>query len=323
MRRTIAAADVGGTNARFAIATIDEGHVQSLGEAVALKTDDFPSLESAWAEFCRRSPGEEPDSLAVAFAGPIRGNELKLTNSNWRIRRDSLSSDLGLRQHLVINDFEAIGYAVASLGPENYRHLYGPDEPLPDSGMTSIVGPGTGLGVAALLRRPDGFNVIATEGGHVDFAPLDEVEDRIVARLRATIGRASVDRIASGPGLVLIYQAIAECAGKPAVLTDERALWTAAMEGSDPLAAAALDRFFLILGSVAGDYTLSHGAVALVIAGGLGLRLADHWPRSGFAERFIAKGRFERQMNRIPVKLITHPQPGLLGAAAAFARECA
>ena len=323
MSRTIAVADIGGTNARFAIAQIEAGRVRSLGEAVALGTDDFPSLESAWAEFCRRSLGKEPDSLAVAFAGPIRGNELKLTNSHWRIRRDSLSSDLGLRQHLVINDFEAIGYAVAGLGPESYRHLCGPDHPLPETGMISIVGPGTGLGVAALLRRADGFDVIATEGGHVDFAPLDEVEDRIVARLRETIGRASVDRIASGPGLVLIYQAVAESAGQPPALTDERALWTAAMEGSDPLAAAALDRFFLILGAVAGDYTLSQGAVALVIAGGLGLRLADYWARSGFADRFIAKGRFERQMNRIPVRLITHPQPGLFGAAAAFARECA
>ena len=323
MSRTIAVADIGGTNARFAIADIDAGGALSLDEPIALKTDDFTSLDTAWAEFCRRSPGKEPDTLAIAFAGPIRGNELKLTNSSWRIVRDALSAELGLKQHLVVNDFEAIGYAVAALGPESFRHLCGPDQPLPVTGMTSIVGPGTGLGVAALLRRPDGFDVIATEGGHVDFAPLDEVEDRIVARLRAAIGRASVDRIASGPGLLLIYQAVAECAGQPAILTDEVALWTAAMEGSDPLAAAALDRFFLILGAVAGDFTLSHGAVALVIAGGLGLRLANHWPRSGFADRFIAKGRFERQMNRIPVKLITHPQPGLFGAAAAFASKCA
>jgi len=102
---------------------------------------------------------------------------------------------------------------------------------------------------------------------------------------------------------------------------DDKTLWTAALEGSDSLAAAALDRFCLSLGAVAGDIALAQGATGVVIAGGLGLRLADHLPRSGFAQRFVAKGRFERMMSDIPVKMITHPQPGLYGAAAAFAHE--
>ena len=102
---------------------------------------------------------------------------------------------------------------------------------------------------------------------------------------------------------------------------DEKELWAAALEGSDSLANAALDRFCLTLGAVAGDMALAQGANAVVIAGGVGLRLADHLPRSGFRDRFIAKGRFERRMDEMPVKLITHPQPGLFGAAAAFAKE--
>ncbi|MEO5640765.1 MAG: glucokinase, partial [Sphingomicrobium sp.] len=102
---------------------------------------------------------------------------------------------------------------------------------------------------------------------------------------------------------------------------DDKMLWATALDGADALAAAALDRFCLCLGAVAGDLALAHGANAVVIAGGLGLRLKDHLPKSGFADRFIAKGRFERRMEAIPVKLITHPQPGLYGAAAAFAKE--
>ena len=102
---------------------------------------------------------------------------------------------------------------------------------------------------------------------------------------------------------------------------DEKELWTAALEGSDSLANAALDRVCLTLGAVAGDMALAQGAMGVVIAGGVGLRLADYLPRSGFRDRFIAKGRFERRMDEMPVKLITHPQPGLMGAAAAFAKE--
>ncbi len=129
----------------------------------------------------------------------------------------------------------------------------------------------------------------------------------------------SIERIACGSGLVNIYQALAHIEGKAVASIEDKALWTAALEGSDPLAAAALDRFFLALGAATGDLALAHGANAVVLAGGLGYRLKDRFAESGFSDRFIAKGRFERRMEAIPVKLITHPQPGLYGAAAAFA----
>jgi glucokinase len=118
-----------------------------------------------------------------------------------------------------------------------------------------------------------------------------------------------------------IYEALATVENRPTAFHDEKELWAAAMAGSDSLAAAALDRFCLALGAVAGDLALAQGASAVAIGGGLGLRLADHLPRSGFRNRFTAKGRFERMMDDMPVKLITYPQPGLFGAAAAFARE--
>jgi glucokinase len=187
--------------------------------------------------------------------------------------------------------------------------------------MISVVGPGTGLGVASLLRRHGSYDVIETEGGHIDFAPLDPLEDEILKQLRRSFRRVSVERIASGRGLWNLYEALGAIEGKPLVLHDERELWTAAMAGSDSLANAALDRFCLTLGSVAGDLALAQGAVAVVIAGGVGARLADQLPRSGFRDRFIAKGRFERRMDDMPVKLITYPEPGLFGAAAAFAKE--
>jgi glucokinase len=192
---------------------------------------------------------------------------------------------------------------------------------LPDSGVISIVGPGTGLGVAHVLRRDGRAFVTETEGGHLDFAPLDSIEDALLARLRARYRRVSVERIVAGPGLAAIIEALAAIEGRPVPAGDDKTLWAAALDGTDSLAAAALDRFCLSLGAVAGDIALAQGASAVVIAGGLGLRLADHLPRSGFAQRFTAKGRFEVMMAEIPVKLITHPQPGLFGAAAAFAEE--
>jgi glucokinase len=131
----------------------------------------------------------------------------------------------------------------------------------------------------------------------------------------------SAERLIAGRGLWNIYDALAAIEGRDTMFHDEKELWTAALENRDSLANAALDRFCLTLGAVAGDMALAQGASAVVIAGGLGLRLIEHLPRSGFRDRFIAKGRFERRMDDMPVKLITYPEPGLYGAAAAFAKE--
>ena len=321
MTRTIAVADIGGTHARFALADLEGSRVVRLGDPVTLGTGDHASFQTAWAEYCSGLENGAPDALAIAFAGPVDGEVLKLTNNPWVIRPALAKEKLGVEDFLIVNDFAAVGHAAAQFDEDCFTHLTGPKGPLPQEGVTSVVGPGTGLGVAQVLKRAGHTHVIATEGGHVDFAPLDSLEDRILERLRRRYRRVSIERIACGSGLVNIYEALGAIEGKPVKELEDKELLTLAMAGTDPLAAAALDRFFLTLGAVAGDLALAHGANAVVLAGGLGYRLRDHFARSGFADRFVAKGRFERRMEAIPVKLITHPQPGLFGAAAAFAQR--
>ena len=317
----VAVADVGGTHARFALAEVEGGRVVSLDEPVTLKTAEFASFQTAWEEFGRRKHIALPKNFALSFAGPVGGEVLKLTNNPWAIRPALMSERLGVERYTIVNDFGAVAYAVATLSDEHFQHICGPDRGLPDEGVISVIGPGTGLGVAALLRKRDQYEVIETEGGHVDFAPLDQLEDKILAELRKSFRRVSVERIASGRGLWNLYEALGAIEGRDLTFHDEKELWGAALAGSDSLANAALDRLCFTLGAVAGDMALAQGASAVVIAGGVGQRLADYLPKSGFRDRFIAKGRFERRMDDMPVKLITHPQPGLIGAAAAFARE--
>jgi glucokinase len=319
--REIAVADVGGTHARFAIAQIEGGRVVSLGEPVKLQTADHASFQLAWEEFGRRKQIDLPNELALSFAGPVGGEVLKLTNNPWVIRPALMKERLGVERFTIVNDFGAVGYAVATLPDDQFLHVCGPERPLPDRGVITILGPGTGLGVAALLRKPDHYEVIETEGGHVDFAPLEKLEDQILSHMRRNFRRVSIERLISGRGLWNIYDALATIEGRDTTFHDEKELWTAALNNQDSLANASLDRFCLTLGAVAGDLSLAQGGSAVVIAGGLGLRLVDHLPRSGFRDRFIAKGRFERRMDDMPVKLITYPEPGLFGAAAAFAKE--
>jgi glucokinase len=321
MTRQIAVADVGGTHARFAVADIDRGQVVALGEPVTLKTSEHGSFQLAWQEFGNRLGSDLPNELAIAFAGPVGGEVLKLTNNPWVIRPALIKERLGVDRYTIVNDFGAVGHAVATLGPDQFRHLCGPERALPADGVISIVGPGTGLGVAAVLRRAGNYQVIETEGGHVDFAPLDALEDRILNELRRHFRRVSIERVASGQGLWNLYEALGAIEKRDLIFHDDKALWAAAIQGSDSLANAALDRLCLTLGAVSGDLALAQGASAVVIAGGVGLRIADQLSQSGFRDRFIAKGRFERRMDEMPVKLITYPQPGLIGAAAAFAQE--
>ena len=315
----IVCADIGGTNARFALAEIAGGRVQQLGDAVALKTAEHASLQTAWETFAAQLGRPPPRHAGIAIACPIAGEILKLTNNPWVIRPALFGEQLGLDQYTLINDFGAVGHAVAQLPGEHFGYLAGPEGRLPEDGLISILGPGTGLGVAQLLRRERHHHVIECEGGHADFAPLDEIEDAILRRLRERHRRASIERVVSGPGLVNIYEALAAIEGRAISPADDKTLWKNAIAGADRLATAALERFCLSLGSVAGDLALAHGARAVVIGGGIAPRIAHLLPRSGFASRFVAKGRLETLMATIPVRLITHPQPGLYGAAAAFA----
>lgn len=317
----IVAADIGGTHARFAIAEIDDGEVVRLDMPVTLKAAEHASLQTAWEAFGEMLGRPLPRAAAIALATPISGDVLKMTNNPWIIRPALVNEKLGVDRHVLINDFGAVGHAVASLSDDQFTHLCGPKAALPDRGVISVIGPGTGLGVASLLRAGDHYHVVETEGGHIEYPSLDSTEDAILASLRAQFTRVSAERVVAGPGLRAIYEALAALEGKAIVHLPDAELWARALDGSDSLAAAAFDRFCLSLGTVAGDIVLAQGAKGLVIAGGLGLRIANQLKQSGFATRFVAKGRFQKLMETIPVKLITHPQPGLYGAAAAFAQE--
>lgn len=323
----LVAVDIGGTHARFAIAEIAADGAIVLGEPATFATRDHASFQTAWEAFAAQQGGALPNAAALAVAAPVNAELIKFTNNPWIIRPSLIPEKLGAERYTVINDFGAVGHAVARAGPEHFVHLAGPETPLPSTGTLTIVGPGTGLGVAHVWRdgRPPGeagaYRVQATEGGHIDFAPLDRIEDAILERLRGRHGRVSAERVVSGPGIVDIYEALAALENRAVTQADDKTLWQWGTSGEDSLAAAAVDRFCRSLGSVAGDLALAQGASGVVVAGGLGLRIRDSLLRSGFAERFRAKGRFEALIAALPVKLITHPQPGLFGAAAAFAVE--
>ncbi|WP_309621347.1 glucokinase [Novosphingobium sp.] len=322
MSTALVTVDIGGTHARFALAQIADDGAITLGEPATLHTMDHASFQTAWEDFAQMQGGVLPDAVAIAMAGPVGGDVIRFTNNPWVIRPALIPEKLGASRYTVINDFGAVGHAVACAGTEHFIHLAGPDVPLPPSGTISLVGPGTGLGVAHVWRSGVGdYRVQATEGGHVDYAPLDTIEDAILARLRQRYRRVSAERVVSGPGLVDIYEALALLEGRAIHPVDDKVLWQRGTSGEDSLAAAAVDRFCLSLGSFAGDVALAQGGSGVVIAGGLGLRIKDTLLKSGFANRFTAKGRFAELMGSLPVKLITHPQPGLFGAAAAFAKE--
>ena len=332
----LVAIDIGGTHARFAIATLDgEGRI-TLGDVVTLPTARYASFQASWEAFGAIRAGEGggllPRAAALAVAAPVGDGAnvdriICFTNNPWIIQPALLPSQLGVDALTIVNDFGAVGHALIHALPEHFIHLAGPDVPLPGLGIISVVGPGTGLGVAHVWRdgrslAEGGFwHVQATEGGHHDFAPLDVIDDALLARLRARYTRVSVERVVSGPGIVEIYETLAALEGRAVIAPDDKTLWRHATSGQDSLAVAAAARFCQSLGAVAGDIALVQGACGVVIAGGLGLRIRDQLLASAFADRFCAKGRFAGFMATLPVKLITHPQPGLLGAAAAFLAE--
>lgn len=318
----IIAVDVGGTNARFARATLGRDGVPALGKVRKYKVADHVSLADTWAAFAREEAadgaGDLPRSACIAFATAIGGEIIKLTNSNWVIRPATLAGELGLDHLRLINDFEAVAHAVSKLPPENLELLFGEDLPFPRDGAVTILGPGTGLGVG-IIAYDDGIpHVLATEGGHLDFAPLDTVETRLLDYLRQKFVRVSTERIVSGPGLNNIYQGLSVQNQEKITLMNDADLWASALEGSVLLARTALDRLLLSYGSVAGDLALAHGPHAVVLAGGLTQRMRSHLLASGFHARFTAKGRFHGLMASIPIRLAIHEEIGLFGAAAAF-----
>jgi len=313
----IVVGDIGGTHARFAIAELEGGHRPRIGPMKRYRTRDYPGLAAAWARFEEESGAPLPKNAALAVAAPIEGEILRFMNSDWRIERRTLGADLGLDQLLLLNDFGAVAHAVSVLEPDDFIHLHGP-EALPEDGAITVLGPGTGLGVAILLRRGGQVSVVETEAAHIGFAPLDPEEETLADAIVEQHGRASVERVVSGPGLIDIYRNL----GGEADVDPNRAgdLWSAAIDGTDAVAVHALDILVRCLAAAAGDFSLAHGAMGVVITGGLANRIPNLLQTPMFASRFTAKGRYRERMQRVPVMLATHAEPGLLGAAVAFQR---
>jgi glucokinase len=315
----IVAADIGGTHARFALAELRPGARPRIGEMRKYRTREHAGLGEAWARFARDSGGVLPRAASLAVAAPVEGELLTFMNSAWRIDRPRLADALGLDRLTLLNDFGAVAHAVSVMTADDLVPLCGPGD-LPAEGVTSVVGPGTGLGVSILARRAGDVAIIETEAAHIGFCPLDPEEEALADALVARYGRASVERVVSGPGLTDIYRFLGGGDWDPA---KPGALWEAAISGADPLAAKALAILVRCFGAAAGDIALAHGAMGVAVTGGLANRIADLLKGPAFAARFAAKGRYRERMLRTPVRLLTYKEPGLLGAAIAFEREWA
>jgi glucokinase len=314
-------ADIGGTNARFALADLD-GPQPTLHLAQSLPAAEFASLQHAAEHYLSRT-AQAPRQAAIAVACPVRADEVRLTNRAWSFSQAELRQALALERLLVLNDFGAAAWTVPTLSEGDSVPIYGPSGLCRD-GPISVLGPGTGLGVALLVGDDRvGWQVVETEGGHVSYAPHGTEEREIADWLTARHGRVSNERLMSGMGLSQIDAALAGRApGKldtpDASLRNPADIVAAALEGHDVSSRRALARFCAILGSVAGDIALVHGARTVMIAGGIVPRLVPFLRASAFRERFLDKGRFAAYLESVSVRVIIHPAPGLLGAALAL-----
>ena len=313
----IVAADIGGTHARFALAELEPGRRPRLGDMRKYRTRDYSGLAEAWAIFEKDHGGALPRAAALAVAAPIQGDVLTFMNSDWRLDRHGLKAELGLEKLSLLNDFGAVAYTVSVIPGDEFIAITGPGG-LPADGITTVLGPGTGLGVSLLDRRRD-VMVIETEASHIGFSPLDPEEEELADFLTGRYGRASVERVVSGPGLIDIYHFLG---GGDAPAPDQAGLlWDAAISGADELAERALSILVRAFGTAAGDIALAHGAMGVALTGGLANRIQHLLKSPAFEARFTAKGRYRERMQRTSVRLLTYAEPGLLGAAVAFQRE--
>lgn len=312
--------DIGGTHARFALtdvatATPHFTRAQTLGDA------GFDSLYAAVRHYLDATQAQ-PRRAALAVASPIEGDAITLTNRGWSFQRSELQRRLELDDLRIINDFAAVAWAAPYLSASDRCAIHGTLATPPTSPIT-LLGAGTGLGVALLVgSAAEGWRVVPTEGGHASFAAVDAEDRAIAAWLAVRYGRTSNERALSGDGLACIDAALRGVAPLPLPATQPglrtaKDIAAAALAGTDADAHHALARFCTIYGGVAGDAALLHGAATVLVAGGVVPHFLDFFRHSGFMDAFTAKGRYRGYMERIAVQVVTHPNPGLLGAAVA------
>ncbi|HYX33743.1 MAG TPA: glucokinase [Oligoflexus sp.] len=309
-------ADVGGTNARLGLVTTEGNEVFGIEQ---LSNKDYPHLLDVVNAYLSRAQCIVlPKKACFAVASPVAGDRIHFTNNSWSFSIQELKAQLGLEYLKVMNDFEAVALSIPYLGPREVFRV-GTGAAVPHRTI-AVMGPGTGLGMAALVPNSPKPLPLATEGGHACFAPQDELEVHIASRIKQRLGFCSNEDLLSGSGLVSIYEGLCDWYKSKGTFQNPSDITTAALEGTDDMSRLSLERFCAVLGSVAGDYALQIGAQGGVyIAGGIVPRfkefLAEH---SSFRERFVSKGRFRNYLEAIPTYVIIAPQPGLVGAASVF-----
>jgi glucokinase len=303
-------ADIGATNARFAL--LRRGG--EIGPVRTLAVADYPRFTDAVVAFLARE-GSSPAGAMLAVAGPIEGERAVMTNCPWVIDAAELRRVLCVQAVRVINDFEATAWSLAALEPDHVAAV-GAGRAVAGAPMV-VLGPGTGLGLACHVPHAPVPVVIATEGGHVTLAASTTREAAVIEWLRGRFEHASAERALSGPGLENLYRAIAAVDGAAVPARDATAITEAGVAGTCPVSRAALDMFCAMLGTFAGNAALSVGARGGVfIAGGIAPRIIDYLLKSELRARFDAKGRLRAYMEAIPLNVIVHPDYAFIGLKA-------
>jgi glucokinase len=309
-------ADVGGTNVRFAV--LRDG---VLGPIAHMTDADHLEFGDALAAFMAgRADRASIRHALFGVAGVVEGERCGLTNSPWIVDADALRARFGLSHIHIVNDFEAVAWSLPQFTSDDLRRIEG-SEPKPFAPMV-VLGPGTGLGVAAYVPGKQGAFVLHSEGGHATLPAGSMREDAIIAMLRQQFGHVSAERVLSGHGLENLYRAIAALESLTPPSRSAPEITQAAIAGSCATSRGAVEMFCALLGAVAGDFALAFGAQGGVfIAGGIADHLREFLPHSQFRVRFNAKGRMTSYLQAIPVYLILHDDPAFLGLQSLAARR--
>jgi glucokinase len=317
-------ADIGGTNARFALADVAGAHPLHADSVRSFEVANFQSLAAAAEHYLDGFAAERArvSTGVFALAGRVDGDAARITNHTWTISRADTQRSLGLAKLRLVNDFAAQAMAISLLGPEDLAIIGNvPWQPSTDCSRTyGVLGPGTGLGVGALVVREGCTFALETEGGHVSFAPGNDEESHLLERMTERFGRVSNERLVCGAGLVNIFRALCEMSGDEARDLQPQDV-TAGAAAGDARCRHAVEVFCSVFGAIAGDLALTLGAWdGIFLTGGLVPKMLDELRGSAFRRRFEAKGRFAGAMAAVPTVAVLHPQAGLLGTAA-FARQ--
>ncbi len=309
-------ADIGATNARF---TVFRGGKLLSEKTRIFKCAEFPGFGDAYRAYRREMNLEDEKILraAVAIAGPVTGDWIRMTNHPWIFSRQAVQDELELERFAVINDFTAVALSLTELGRDDSIAIGDNKREADFHFPVGVLGPGTGLGVSGLI--PDGrggFVPLSGEGGHVTLSPYNDREAELLHVMRDGFGHVSAERVLCGSGLVNLYKALAQLDRREVVYRKPEDITRAGLEGDD-MSVEALDIFCAMLGTVAGNLALTLGARGgIFIAGGIVPKILSFFRRSPFRDRFVAKGRFENYLSAIPTRVITHAFPAFLGLEA-------